>query len=412
MRRAACHAWEFTEDVRSEVILSDTAKIRMDPRRFVAGLKADGLGAYPLDANLHVKAAPFAPGAVRQWLGFYVVPELPLDETGVSPCSVAYRLNDGTADRYWTGTAWAVAGASDWNTLAQVQAGLPSWPLGTLCPVFHLATTDPRFTPSVRRALVAYRAEVPSFVEDLVLRTLLPALRDAVRPEVDIAYEWTGGTWMILPEQTEEAVVVVGAGSAYHETADPGLTVDVLGSYNPTTRRLDLTKSVTAGDLVLLRAQVSPTTVWLTHPDYDQVASLPVIAVSSVEEIGATRSVGREWLRNVTTGAGVAIRSPRQATWRLGLRLIAARSTELMRLAGEVASFVERSPVLTCQSLDSRADLVMESGAVIAGRADAASVQEAGMQVLIRSASEWLLSEQEGNAVETLFLNCGTGATV
>lgn len=412
MRRAACHAWEFTEAARSEVTLSDTAKIRMDPRRFAATLKANALGAYPLDVNLHVKAAPFAPGAVRQWLGFYVVPELPLDETGVTPCSVAYRLNDGTADRYWTGTAWAVAGVSNWNTLAQVQAGLSSWPLGTLRPVFNLATTDTRFTPSVRRALVAYRAEVPSFIEDLVLRSLLPALRDAVRPEVDIAYEWTGGTWMILPEQTEEAVVVVGAGSAYHEADDPDLTVDVLGSYNPTTRRLDLTKTVTAGDLVLLRAQVRPTTVWLTHPDYDQVASLPVIAVSSIEEIGTTMSVGREWLRNVTTGSGVAIRSPRQATWRLGLRLIAARSTELMRLAGEVSSFVERSPVLTCEALDSRADLVMESGATIAGRADTANVQEAGMQVLVRSASEWLLSEQEGNAVETLFLSCGTGATV
>ncbi|MFA6099214.1 MAG: prepilin-type N-terminal cleavage/methylation domain-containing protein [Patescibacteria group bacterium] len=79
--------------------------------------------SYPTDGPSINPSSSFRPAVIVSWSGF--------QETAVkNGGEIYYQLSDnnGTSWSYWNGTAWAAAGAADYNTAADVNSHISSYP--------------------------------------------------------------------------------------------------------------------------------------------------------------------------------------------------------------------------------------------------------------------------------------------
>jgi hypothetical protein len=155
-------------------------------------------GAYERNVAQVVTQAARGGAAVREWAAI----ELFYDEaTGTT---VRARLHDGAGTSYhWTAGAWAVAGATDWNTPAEVVANFASLPItgatGTreVGVEWQIQTSVKTATPYVYGALIAARLLMmarsgttaagtgsDAWADDAIHRVLLPWLSANVVPEL------------------------------------------------------------------------------------------------------------------------------------------------------------------------------------------------------------------------------------
>ncbi len=110
--------FRFERKNHSRVTISDTTKIRLNTKTHRLELKVigynrvTGAAKYSLDTDLTVTTWLTTPVSVKQWLTFAVDPLERLQPDGTS---VRFKLNDGTDNYWWSGAAWVVAGATDWN---------------------------------------------------------------------------------------------------------------------------------------------------------------------------------------------------------------------------------------------------------------------------------------------------------
>lgn len=178
---------EFASEDRPRCVFSDSTKIRLDHELTKLTLKKTA-GVYPTDSNLYVRCHAVSPDGLRRWTNIDASMSTPKSSVGAAVTSIQWRLSDGTDDRYWNGSTWAVAGASDWNTLAVVQANIATFPVTskTLRPVVNLKTTDSRYSPSVFNIRLLFEANYTSVVEEVVLRGVKRRV-EALRPTVEVA---------------------------------------------------------------------------------------------------------------------------------------------------------------------------------------------------------------------------------
>jgi len=406
MLRTISHAIEFPFHAYSGMAFSDPALIHIDSDRNLLKLRAVK-GKYSTTANIKARPPVFEARAMTRLLGFDLSFSAPEEDVGAATTGIGLRLFDGTSEKYWNGTGWVVAGAGNWNTLAEIQAHLGTFPLGTsrlLAPVFNLWTKDSGYTPEVSRAVFLFSAEVPSFEELWVLRTLVPRMKD-IRPEADLIAEWgTTGVSFDLSGLTFEEPLGEGLAGItlvfglWDLTADPGKTNNLASAFSPSTKVITSSASITAGHEVLIRVGYTPVVAVLTHPDYNELSGIPCISVASVVETTSGDSPVQETTVVRTTGAGRGVRL-RQVDYLVSLRVTTSRLVDLLRLTSALRTDFLKLPVLQCKEVGAFADLQVIEGLNQTPSAGKGHLQEAGLSVRIRHAKVWDYEETQGTGV-------------
>lgn len=349
---------------RDDVVLG--ADTRLDSSKHRATLLADSNGAYPTAADLYVKSRLTEPRAVRSWIGFEadVRHVRDPDNPSVVLTSAAFRLNDGTADRFWDGGAWTVAGASDWNTEQEVADNVAAWDVNALGKklrvVVNLETTDARFTPELVSVKVLWEAALDSFQEDMIFRSFVRALRSGVRPIANavVAMPATGTTIAISALALETGYNVVGVDAVFDFDADSdackeGTAPDLLLAYAAPT--ITLNAPVTQGTNLWVRFVYEPEVAVHTSQDFIEQAKVPAIVLTDIAIADCAEApAAHDSVANKGAGTAIVVPSPLQGNLEITLLGMTEKGVDHQRLSEEINAFLQRTPFIVSTGIDER----------------------------------------------------------
>lgn len=347
----------FTEQDRPDIVLSGSS-IRLDPRTHSVKLKESG-GAYPVGGNHYVISALTRPASVRRWTGF----QADVVQPDGANTTVIYRLHDGTRHMYWNGAAWIETAADSlthWNVEDDVAAHIGAFnavATRQLRVVIKLRSGDGAATPELFAVRLAYEADLPSEREDLIYRTLVPALK-GLRPMSDFVAKADGTALVDLGDALEAARIpfqVVGVDAAFDRTADPQQLVDLFQSYNAGTKVVTLTGAVTSGHDLVVRVIYQPVVAFdATDPDYTELDAVPSLTLVGAREVGSYQGTARDEVvdRGSLTPSAIVFPPPRRINYRIDLILSAPGGVDLQRFEDAVTAWIDTHPVMRTTGTD------------------------------------------------------------
>lgn len=408
------HVFTFEPIERKKLTFSDATKIRCETvHPFEIKLKKGATG-YPTTSNLNVRGPLLNPKAVRQWIAFDVTFALPkVGQT--SPTSIGWKLSNGTTDYYWNGAAWTAAGASTWSTLEQIQANIGTFPATArkIQFIVNLKTTDATVTPTVKEVRVLYKAEITSFFDEVIYRTLIQSLKTKLEPETDITFDWPGGTTYDLDSlDLEESVEIADVYGAFNYSTDSDLTTNLKSSFNTSTHVLTLTGSLAAATPVLVRVVYAPTIALSTHPSFNEVPKIPAVEVVDVKEVFSASPIAQVVFVNRNDYTAKILDAPRQVHYDLQLRAVTARAGETSALADAIMRFIYENRLLRISALDVDVALVIQSEPAMMPKLDTIHLHEMSIGLRIMSADRWILPSTAGFAVQQLNVTGDLSVTI
>jgi hypothetical protein len=344
--------FEFTEDARSKIILG--ADTRLNPQTNRIQLKAGATGLYPTTAGLRAETWVARPTCVKKWAGFQVVDRHVIVD-GVQVTALRYRLKDGANEYWWDGAAWVISTTS-WNTEAEVAANIDSFPATAraLGVVINLATTNPSYTPEVEAIKVLYEGQI-DFQLDLVARTLIPELREKIRPIAETTLDQTTtGPGFTLPDPvTKTPYNFVSIDAVYNHTDDPDHMEDLFLSYNTGTREVTLADSVASGKKLWIRFVYEPEVAMTTSRFYTEIGKVPSIVISDVSLVDSQEAGGAyDEVVNKALAQGWRVQAPSMADIEFVLRCLTDKSVDQHRLADELKRYFNNNQLIVSRGLD------------------------------------------------------------
>lgn len=352
-------------DIQSSLTFSDNTLVRWAPENFGVQLKRQSTGKYSDSEDIWFKTWTTNPQAVRKLLMLEIFPEV--QEDGAE---VYLRINDGTDDYFWDGSAWSVPDDGDWNTEAEINANIETFPIlpdRTFAIVCNLRSVDDlnEVTPIVTEIRVLMEVHI-DFIEDIILRSMMPALKNGITAV---------GNYAAIPTSST-AVTTIAFGAyrkntpydittverVYDLTADPNLLYNLFSSYNPTTEVITLSSALPKNHRAFIVFRYSPEVAFITHQDYYEVNKVPALVIQRVEVPVASsyNSAAREGIVNKTTGAAVVIEDPIKITLQFRLHGITASVVDEMRLMSKVLQFFKMNEYITSTGLDEKYRLFID----------------------------------------------------
>lgn len=358
---AKCFQWlgKFREDIT----IGTGARLNPDSNK--AELEADDNGDFPTTANIFITSVLTEPLAVRAWTGFdaMVLHAFDPDNPTSQLTDVRFRLDDGTDERYWDGGAWSVAGDSDWNTEQEIADNVSSWDIVTLGRkmrvVANLVTTDSRFTPMLVGVNMLYDAQI-EFQEDMIYRTIVPALRNNLRPIGRVVFEApsTGSVFNLETVEIETPYNFVDVDSAYDYTNDANRLNDIFSSYDTGTKDVTLSQPVTAGDLVFINFIYEPEVAVDTSQDYIEAEKVPEVIITDIEFNGR-EAMHDDSVANKGAKTAVVIPAPVQGNLDFTAVVITDKGLDKQRLVEAVADYMYNNQVIRSVGIDEPYTLLM-----------------------------------------------------
>jgi hypothetical protein len=393
----------------SRVTSSDASKIKLNVATnrlelVVQGYDVNGDPYYSTDADLTITTWAMEPAALLQWVGFAIEPISPLQPTGAS---VGLKLNDGTNDRYWNGATWAVAGASDWNTEAEVAANIGDFPCTshTLSVVINLATTDRYVTPAVSAICLMMNVEL-DYLRSIVADSLVPALRDSIQPTFDFAMRAPGGARLSLRDlETKHEVLDVE--SVYNHTQDPDHLTNLLGSFDSSSKTVLLTSptAIARGEDAWIRINVQPKVYvnWASQ-DYVEVERIPAVVVNTILATGNIIA-GRAYVKNADALTAQVQRFPFRLSLEFEVLLLAKDNRTLLVMMDHALSFCSDNQLLHWQAVDEYLSLTPLIGQNFAPRPNLSDKHQATFGFRLDDVNLWLESETTEPLIQNVVIN-------
>lgn len=402
------HSFDFGEERRAAMTLSDDTKVRLDPEDLSLKLLADSDGVFPTDDDLNIITYEINPRSAKVWTGFQALDTLP-DNT-----LLQYRLHDGTDERYWGGSSWDVAGTSDWNTEAEIYANIGTFPVSKLRIVVNLKSTDGVSTPEVQSILVGYQAEI-CFLDDWVYRTLVPYFEDNIRPWARWTLEkgTTGTTVDLNSFPLDSNFNIQDVVRVYNETDDPGYSTDILSSYDTGTKIITLTVSVDAGKILWIEfVYALPVIVTTTSTDFTQVRSVPCIVLENIRIVDRQRF----WVNNsvVDKATGDLVIYPPSWTIKLALDVVmlAPTSVDGMRLTETVQAYLENNRIISADGTDIPYDINVIDPWVRTDMTEFSNLETSRMSIEVCNLQAWLRTAITGEKAVQSFKITGDNISV
>lgn len=332
------------------------ANSRLNPLSNAIELLANSNGAYPTAADITVRSRVFNPDSVKKFVGFDVDiknvydPDLEVDVTGAN-----YRLNDGTNDLYWDGGAWAAAGASDWNSEAEIANNISSFPVSSceIQVVINPFTVDSSYTPVITEIRFLMESDLEE-MEDLVWRSLIRQFRSEIRPITDHPIQLTsGGTTIDLANDfpLETPYNIADIDSVFNYDTDPKGQVDILDSYNPTTKVITLNTSLPANTRVWIKVVYEPEVAVTTSQDYLELSKVPAVVFRDVNAVDAAEIGAKCYVRNKDQGTAVLL-GMKHVDIEMVIECVTEKQKDLQRLGQELDRFFGKNTLIKSTGLD------------------------------------------------------------
>lgn len=341
-------------NVYEEVGFSDSDKIRLSFSENIMRLKRDSTtGYFPTDTDIWFRTWVTNPLALRELMMVQVF--------AYSPEGTSYqvRLYDGTDHYYWNGISWVVAGTSDWNTEAEINANIGSFnvlPNRRFAIVVNLITTDKYITPYVREIRVLMKLKI-SYLDDIIFRSLINKMSTDIRPVGNFP----------LPAVTSDTTEIdlnnynldtnfniTDIDSVYDYSSDSELLYDILDSYNPTTKIITLSSTILSGNIPFIIFKYAPKIVYTTDQDYIEVASIPSIVLQRLE-VPTSQSYSKlaeETIIDRGTYDGYKVKEPWRATIQFRVHCENDKSTDQMRMMEALLQFFDDNELLRSVGID------------------------------------------------------------
>lgn len=312
---------------------------------------------FSTDADIYVRTAAFAPTARTAWGFVEAVGSQGLDEDGAVATSFGYRLHDGTDARYWDGAAWSVAGAGNWNTLADFNGNLGTYTGASLALEVNLVTTDRQVTPVLSRVRLLWLGEVVSSYREFIFDTLVPSLRNGVRPLVNFNVASDGTDEIDTPALFTDGLTVAGIVCAYDVTDDPDRATDLLDSFAAGV--ITLTAAPPEGNTIEVTASFAPDVAVTTSSLYTLEAKVPAIWITSISPRRSPRGLGGTGPhvldQSLTPAAGTVWPQPVPLVdFDVNIAILAGGSLDLVALSEGLAMWMNAHPYLTSAKLAER----------------------------------------------------------
>jgi len=411
--------WE--ESDRRRIVLGSDTRINPDTNR--AQLGSYDSSVYPTDSDLYVKSWIANPGEVREWQGFEAT-IIHKTVNGVQVTGEGFRLSDGTDEYWWNGASWET-NTADWNTEVEVAENISSFSATArkIQIVVNLSTTDETQTPELVEVKVLFGALLDSELEDLVLRSLVPALRSGVRPITRFVLTAIETDQIDLKQfKLDGDYRVVDVDAVFNETTDPNHNTDLYQSHTlrsePTDSWVDgqvdvitLSSSVSIGNTLWLRLRYEPVVAIETSRDYYEIEHVPCLCIERItyeaREFGGDHHVG-----NKNDYTAKVLKSPLQGTLEMSLVGMSGKLVDNERLNGEVNRFFGSSRVIRSTGLDESYRLRLMREHEHRSRANAADLRTWTKIIRVENFRTWHRSVEDGYLVNRFLIQGDASVTV
>lgn len=343
----------FSEDQRSNVTLGPD--VRLNPDQHWLQLEEQADDTYKTDPDLFAKTRVTTLRQLKKWLGFEAVAVHPRDDLGADLTSLGFRLSDGTDEFWWNGSAWVV-NTTNWNTEAEIATEIDQFSVDSqsLQIVINLMTTDKTVTPVVKAIKLMFESEL-EHQEDYVWRSLIPDLRNKVRPITDHPFvvPTTRNTLDLKVDfKIETPYNIVGIDSVYDHTNDPQHLNDLFSSFDPNTLVVTLSASITGGDTAWVRFIYEPEVAVTTGQEYSEIAKVPTIILSEIEVVDSKEAGQDQSVSNKAAGSVKVLPGPLIADIQFTMRLLTDKAKDQVRLADAMKRYFIENPLLRSKGLD------------------------------------------------------------
>lgn len=307
-------------------------------------------GGYTPSVPVTVTQAARGGSLLKEWGGIELFYSAPTSTT------VEARLHDGAGSSlYWDGADWVAAGASDWNTPAEVVANFATLTASdaTLVGVqWRLTTTDRTATPYVYGAAIAARlmfaarsgstaSETRSdgWTDDLIHRVLIPWFRANVVPEVTDEKELVDEVLVLDYAEGinwgEGNYVVSGVQAVHDLDADPAMDTPLSGSWDSSDSTYTLASPIDAHTRFAARLTYEPIVAYTGRLDYFD-AALPQVLLEEVVTIDDTGGAGTVVVRDTANLTAIRVPASRKKRSRVTVLLQADGQVTAMELAESI----------------------------------------------------------------------------
>jgi hypothetical protein len=398
----------------SSAITIDAVRSELTLRNTVNSIGRTG---YNTDDDHTVTTEPWVVNKLVSWRYIQFIFDTPTDDDGNEVTGIYLRLVGSSGARWWNGTEWEAPGADEWSTMEDVCNNISSWTDKTLGFVINLRTTDARYTPTLRHIKVAYKVDLPSFINDWILSSLIPALREEVQLFSEYVIEAHGGLAYTMSDYPLEASVDISdIVEAYDHANDPDHETNLFSSF--ASGVLTLSDVVPAGSPLWIRTRLQPTVAKTTNQDYDEIEGPFNVIIDEVREDDMGAAHADDGVINIYSDppTGVIVPAPRRVNINLGISVTAPTAVDLGRLQDAVHGFFHRNRVLTSYATGDQVSMRPMSGNDDSSTSpNLSDLQQARMLAIMENAYKFLGEPNEEPYVVTnfaiRFINANTGAS-
>lgn len=347
----------FGRDPFAELTFSNSVLIRLDPKDYHVRLRGSVKGVYSTLPNIWFRTWVTNPTAVRKLLMVQTFPPIQPPDT-----TVQLRLYDGTNDLYWDGADWSIAGVSDWNTEAEINAHIETFPVlpdRQFAVTVNLQTTDEDVSPKIEEIRVLMEIHI-DYIEDIILRSLFPLMSSTIRPPTNLGniQPYTSDVSSIDLDnyRINTPYNIVDVDRVFDFTDDPNLLYNLFDSYNPTTKVIQLSSDLPTGHRPFIIFRYEPELVFITHQDWEEVAKVPALIIQRLEIPSETfyNSGAREGIVDRGTGNAWLIPEPWRSDLELRIHGITSSLVDSLRLQSALRKFFENNQFLRSIGLDEK----------------------------------------------------------
>jgi hypothetical protein len=322
--------FDFVESIRRELAIGQG--IRLHPREHCLTL-AWAPGGYSTSPDLQIRTRLTNPASAKRWVGFEATLKRP------SGTSVGYRLSsDGVDNLWWNGNTWIEALPGQWSSEEDVADHIAEYAGHAIQVILNLKTTDSQETPQVFAVKLLYESDL-DFGEEYIARSLVPELRETLRPIADYQVKLQAPTDSFDLKKLETPYNLVGLDSIYNVTDDPNRYIDLGLDYSSVTKVVRATETIAANKTVLVRFVYQPEVSITTSQEWIELGKVPAVVIDSIQESGFRMVSTGDSVINKRTGQGYQLRGITQKDIGFNVRWVADKQKDADRLKQAIRNF-------------------------------------------------------------------------
>jgi len=389
---------------RADLEFSHPAAFTVDSEFGIVGMAKDATGKFPLPSiyeEFVMRTNVYSPAAIRSWLVFYPSADIPIPDPEVDQMpALDFRLSDGVGDYWWDGTAW-VPNDVNWNTGEEVAEHFSEFSADA-----HAIQIAVRFTPDTNGhyAPVLYGLKVlGGFAhdphDDLIYRTLVPALNEGVKPFGRLIWECESDM-DTLPIGTFELPYVIEAVDCVYVVDDP-TEADLFVSYDGTN--IALSEAVASGTSLMVRFRYNPQVAVMTDVDFIEVGQTPMVYLENERVIKESRFGSRDEIYDLVNEKFHVMPPAVVRDIQYRIVVVTDGGADQRWAIDELERFVAKTPQLRSVALDEPYDLVGITSPVIMNSPNAANLHRSAVEFVLKNVPFWFGETTEKHAVTSPF---------